>query len=317
MKLAQYVVGGSVQIVDAPEPTLPKGGLIVQTEACGLCSGELMTWYLDRKAPHVLGHEVAGKVIESDDPRFPVGSRVFPHHHAPCMACTMCAKGSYVHCAQWKRTKLDPGGMAERFAVSADNLSDTILCDDLSPKNTALIEPLACCIKSLWKARYVVGEPAAVVGLGTMGLLHLLMMPGAVGYDTNPKRVEWARSIGLDARGIDASQPADCVIVCPGNQSAFEFGMSLLAPESRLCLFAPFPPSTPVSLDLEKLYFADFTLTTAYSCGPEETKEAHEILGSKIVDADQIVSEYVGLDDLPKVYQSMKNGEIIKAMVLF
>jgi hypothetical protein len=57
MKLARYVGGGRIEIRDEPEPTLPPGGLIVKTEASGLCSGELMDWYMERKVPHVLGHE--------------------------------------------------------------------------------------------------------------------------------------------------------------------------------------------------------------------------------------------------------------------
>src|SRR5438132_13023667 len=117
MKLARYTGGGEIAIVDEPMPICPPGGLLIKTEACGLCSGELMDWYMDRKVPHVLGHEVAGIVIESQDDRFPVECRVFPHHHAPCLACSFCARGLYVHCEQWKRTKLLPGGMAEFFAV--------------------------------------------------------------------------------------------------------------------------------------------------------------------------------------------------------
>src|ERR1700728_3441536 len=110
MRLARYVVGGSVEIVEGERPLCPDGGLLVRTEACGLCSGELMAWYLDRKVPHVLGHEVTGRVVESQDERFPKGARVFPHHHAPCMDCEYCNRQAYVHCKQWKTTKLDPGG---------------------------------------------------------------------------------------------------------------------------------------------------------------------------------------------------------------
>src|ERR1041385_1551961 len=138
MKLARYIGDGEIAIVEEPAPCITEGGLLIKTEASGLCSGELMDWYMERKVPHVLGHEVAGKVIESEDERFPVGSRVFPHHHAPCMNCELCVKGLHVHCRQWKSTKLNPGGMAEIFAVPKENLSDTIKVDDLRPQDAAL-----------------------------------------------------------------------------------------------------------------------------------------------------------------------------------
>ncbi|RYG35126.1 hypothetical protein EON81_13615 [bacterium] len=147
-RVARYMGGGRVEIVAEPQVDLPPGGLIVRTEASGLCSGELMAWYMDKKVPHVLGHEVAGIVERSDDDRFPVGSRVFPHHHAPCLKCDECARGAYVHCPQWRSTKLRPGGMADRFAVPAENLNDTLRVDDLRPIDAALIEPLACVVKA-------------------------------------------------------------------------------------------------------------------------------------------------------------------------
>src|SRR6185436_14261862 len=60
MKLARYIGGGEIAIVDEPIPACPPGGLLVKTEASGLCSGELMDWYMEKKVPHVLGHECAG-----------------------------------------------------------------------------------------------------------------------------------------------------------------------------------------------------------------------------------------------------------------
>src|SRR4051794_26553745 len=152
MKLARYIGGGQIAILDEPAPTCPPGGLLVKTEASGLCSGELMDWYMDKKVPHVLGHEVAGIVVESQDDRFQVGSRVFPHHHAPCMQCSYCQKQLHVHCEQWKRTKLIPGGMAEYFAVAPENLTDTIEVSELRAIDAALIEPLACVVKSITNA---------------------------------------------------------------------------------------------------------------------------------------------------------------------
>lgn len=315
MKIAQYNLGGTISIVEVEPPALPPGGLLVQTEACGLCSGELMTWYLDRKVPHVLGHEVCGRVVESEDQRFPVGARVFPHHHAPCMKCEFCQRGAYVHCPQWKRTKLVPGGMVEVFAVGAENLTDTLITD-LRPRDAALIEPLACVVKSLRRTGYREGEPAVVIGLGVMGLMHLLLMPGAVGIDLDERRVNWAKSLGLDAR-LPETVPATCVIVCPGSEGALRAGLECAVPDARVGLFAPLPEGQPVALDLEKLYFRDLTLTASYSAGPDDSREAHRVLAEGRVKAEQVVSDFITLDQLPTAYQAMKQQEILKAMVEF
>lgn len=328
MRLARYMGNGQVAIVEEAAPCLQDGGLLVKTEACGLCSGELMDWYMDRKIPHVLGHEVAGIVVESNDERFAVGSRVFPHHHAPCMQCEMCEQELYVHCAQWKATKLIPGGMAEMFVVPGGNLNDTILVDDLRPQDAALIEPLACVVKAIKMvdrsapeletedlARYF--GRVAVIGLGVMGLMHMFAMPGAVGYEINPKRLEWAKRFGLDARTTESPEEADAVFVCPGNQAALDMARRMIAPGGTIVMFAPMPPGEPTPVDLNSLYFRDARIVSSYSCGPDDTAIAAEWIREGTIRAEQVVSDFIGLDELPKAYQAMKSGEILKAMVMF
>lgn len=317
MKLARYLGSGRIAICDEPGPTLPDGGILLRTEASGLCSGELMDWYMDRKIPHVLGHEVSGIVVESADARFPVGSRVSPHHHAPCMKCDLCRRGLYVHCPQWKATKLQPGGMAEMVAVARENLNDCQVVDDLRAQDAALVEPLACVVKSIRNASPPEGARIAVIGLGVMGIMHALALPGAIGYELNPARIEWARRIGLDARTPDEAVAADVVFVCPGSQAAFEFGAGLLEPGGCLVLFAPMPPGHKAPVDLNALYFQDARIVSSYSCGPDDTAEARRLLALGKMKAEQVVSHFIALDELPQAYQAMKSGEILKPMVMF
>lgn len=317
MKVARYIGGGEIAIVDEPKPACPAGGLIVQSEASGLCSGELMDWYMDRKIPHVLGHEVAGIVVESEHPSIPVGVRVFPHHHAPCLECDACRRGAQVHCPQWRRTKLIPGGMAEFFAVGAENLPDTLVTD-LPPAEAALIEPLACVVKSLRRARLESTHPrAAVIGLGAMGLLHLLQLDEGVGYDINPARVEWALSLGLDARFPEPTGEFDHVFVCPGTPNAILEGANLLRPQGRLVLFSPIGPPGTMAVPIDDLYFRDIEIVTSYSCGPIDTAEAHALLKAGKVRSEQVVSHRITIDELPEAYQRMKRGDILKPMVMF
>jgi len=318
MKLARYVGGGKIDIVDEPKPACPEGGLLIRTEASGLCSGELMAWYMDQKVPHVLGHEVAGIVEESQDDRFPIGSRVFPHHHAPCLRCSECLAGRHVHCLQWKRTKLIPGGMAEFFAVPKDNLTDTLAASDLRPIDAALIEPLACVAKSIG-----IGLPEgqgiskAVIGLGTMGLMHLLMLgTNSAGYDVKPSRVNWARAQGLTAEDPNHADPADVVFVCPGTQGAFDFAVSIAKPGATIVMFAPLAPSQVLHVP-QDLYFRDIKIAHSYSCGPTDTQAAAEAIRGGRLRAEQVVSNFIGIDELPAAYQHMKEGSILKPMVVF
>lgn len=314
-QLARYVGGGQIAIEDGPMPICPPGGFLIETKASGLCSGELMDWYMDRKIPHVLGHELAGVVIESHAAQFPVGSRVAPHHHAPCMNCELCRRGQFVHCPTWRKTKLEPGGMARYVAVQAELLADTHRVDSLEFRDAALIEPLACVMKSRRRARWTPGDRTAVIGVGVMGLLHALACPGAVGFDLNPDREAWARAQGVP---IGPSGEFDVIFVCPGTSAALARAIEIAAPGARILMFSPLGPSEQASVDLNKIYFSDLELISSYSCGPEDTTEAlRDFLTPGHIRSEQVVSDFIELEQLPEAYQRMKSGDILKPMVLF
>lgn len=317
MKLARFVGQGAIAIHDEAAPSLPEKGLLVQAEASGLCSGELMDWYMERKIPHVLGHEVAGRVIASEDSRFPVGSRVAPHHHAPCLACPECASGRYVHCDQWKRTKLLPGGMAEVFAIAPENLIDTHRADNLRAVDAALLEPLACVVKSVRR----LGEPGrtAVIGLGAMGLLHMLLLSSnePLGLEQSLSRRTWAESLGLRVAESAPGDSFDSVVVCPGTPGAIDLGFRLAAPGATILMFAPLTPGDSVPLDWNRLYFEEISLVPSYSAGPDDMAQALRLLEQGKVRAEQVVSDFIGIEALPQAYAAMKAGEILKAMVVF
>ncbi len=321
MKLARYIGQGVIEVQEANAPTCPTGGVLVQTEASGLCSGELMDWYLDRKINHVLGHEVSGLVLESRNDKFEPGRRVFVHHHAPCLQCVECRRGAYVHCAQWKRSRLEPGGMAEQFAAGPDNMTDSFVVTDLDAVDAALIEPVACVAKSISRARTLPGDRIAVIGVGSLGLAHMLALRGdgfePIGYELKASRTKWAQNLGFDCRAISEIEPAEVVFVCPGSEDAVRLALEIGAPGARIILFAPLPPGQPMSLDLCQLYFQDFELITAYSCGPEDTRTAYRWLQEGRIQASQIVSDFITINELPRAYEAMKAGDILKAMVVF
>jgi L-iditol 2-dehydrogenase len=117
-----------------------------------------MPWYIEKKAPLVLGHEPAGEIVEvgREVKSFKPGDRVFVHHHAPCLTCRYCRKGDHVQCETWKNTRIIPGGISEYILIPETNLNnDTLkLPDNVSFEDGTLVEPTACVIKGLKRAGF-------------------------------------------------------------------------------------------------------------------------------------------------------------------
>ncbi|MBV9103967.1 MAG: alcohol dehydrogenase catalytic domain-containing protein [Candidatus Eremiobacteraeota bacterium] len=346
MRAAVLYDAGDIRLEDRPVPDLAPGDILVRMEASGVCSGDLVAWYVRRKAPFVFGHEPAGTVVKvtarSDEPL--LGARVFAHHHAPCLSCARCARGQYVQCTEWRRTSLDPGGMAEFFRVPLDNRAEVLrLPDDLSFVAGALIEPLACVVKSLRRAsgaplRFRDGslEPSLrgstvyVVGLGIMGLMHVALaraLGAAVfGSDFLLARRELATRWGATAFEPDgalqsvleasAGSGADVVVCGPGTPAALQHAISAAGGGGTVVMFAPFAPHERLALDQSDLYFRDLRLTGSYSSGPDDTACALEIVANGVVKPQMLGVVTWPLSDVACGYAAMQNQEIVKAVIV-
>lgn len=320
MRLARYHKGAGVRIEDAPIPDISESEILVKTAACGLCSGELMDWYMNEKAPHVLGHEVSGHVAESKNDKFPVGALVTTHHHTSCGECDDCKNGNEVHCAQWKNTRLHPGGMSEYFRIAKENLSETFVVNDLHPQDAALLEPIACVCKSISRAQLNKRDRVLVLGLGALGRLHLLLLLQQgfqpAWLETRPERAAWAED-ALGGRSEPKPGSFDAVFVLPGSPEALKAAAEITAPGGRIILFAPLTPGQANKLDFSDIYFRDISLVPSYSCGKSDIKKALQLIRGGAICAEKVVSDFISLHELPQAYERMKRGEILKAMVVF
>ncbi len=317
-----------VRVERRPVPELGEGELLVRTMASGICSGDVMPWYIRRKAPLVLGHEPVGIVAEiRGRSSFAVGDRVFVHHHAPCFECAECRRAEYVQCATWRATKIEPGGIAEYFRVPRENQRDTLrLPGGVAFADAALIEPLACVVKSLRRGGAAAGERVYVIGLGVMGQLHVLaarrMGCEVFASDFIASRRDIAARNGAVAFDPDGAcrvlGAGAAVVICgPGTAQAMAHAFECVAPSGSVVMFTPFPPDVPLTVASERFYFGDLRAVASYSAGPQDTRAALDLIQENVVSADKVGATLVELDDVPRAYRDLAEARIVKPIVRF
>jgi L-iditol 2-dehydrogenase len=348
MRVAVIRSADDIRVETARVPEPGSGEALVRVRAAGICSGDLMPWYIAKKAPLVLGHEVAGEVValgagEPVVPRgggapFGVGDRVAVHHHAPCFECRACRRGEPVQCETWRRSRIDPGGVAEYVRVPRVNLAgDTLrLPPGVSFEDGALVEPAACVVKSLRRGRVSAGEAVAVIGLGVMGLIHIALAKAAgaspvIGVDLDADRCAAALRLGADRairppredagaalREATGGRLADVVVVGPGTPEAILQGVALAGPAGRVVLFTPTAPGRTTPLDTNRIYFDEVSLVPSYSCGPEDTRAALEAIAAGVVRAADLVTDRAPIEGVAEAYRAMAlGGRAIKSMIVF
>lgn len=338
MKVARLYDFGDIRIEDDTRPEIGPDEVLVRARACGICSGDIMPWYIRRKAPLVLGHEPVGIVEEAGAAvrEFRAGDRVFVHHHAPCFECACCRRGEYVQCPTWRATKITPGGMAEYFAVSASNLRDTLkLPDSVADADGVLVEPAACVVKSLKRSGLKSGETILIIGLGIMGMLHVKLARHAgagviIGADLFDRRAARAKELGADAglvvsgdnlveqvRDATKGAMADVVIVGPGTTRAITTGIACAGKGATVVQFTATPPGDDLEVKPHDLYFNETRLVPSYSCGPEETREALALVERGVINAAELVTHRFPLDRIGDAYATAQKPESLKVIVTF
>lgn len=340
MKVAKLYSFHDIRIEDVPVPRIGPGDALLKTKACGICSGDVMPWYIEKKAPLVLGHEPSGEIVEvgKDVTSFKAGDRVFTHHHAPCFTCRHCRRGDYVQCATWKNTRIEPGGISEYILIPEINLeNDTLdLPDNLGFEDGTFIEPSACVVKALKRAKIRQGDTVLVIGLGVMGQLHVLLSRkyGAekiIGADMVPFRLNKAKYFGAD-EVIDVSKDdlinklkdltdgtmADLVIVGPNSSEAMRQGLSAAGAGGKVLLFTPAKPGEELTIDPNDLYFKDINLITSYSCGPNDTAEALDIIAGGTIRSEELITHRFPIEETAEAFRlTAEAGDSLKSVILF
>ena len=75
MRVAMYYNNRDVRLQELPRPKPGQGEILVKVEACGICGSDVMEWYRVKKAPLVLGHEIAGDIARAGSRRRQVQGR--------------------------------------------------------------------------------------------------------------------------------------------------------------------------------------------------------------------------------------------------
>ncbi len=339
MKAVRAGASGAVEVVDLPEPSIGPGEALMRMRVSGICGSDLLEWYVAKKAGAILGHEVSGEIVSvgSGIEGFRAGDRVAPHHHAPCLACGACAAGRYVHCAAWKASRLEPGGMAELVRIPAGNLAhDTRrIPDGVSDEEAAFVEPLATVVKAFRRGRFAEGQSALFVGLGPTGQLgiRLARAVGAsrvAGADRVISRLAAARKSGAEevldvsagglaegARRLSGNAGFDFVFVGPGKREVVREAFEAAAPGGTLLLFSMAPPGETWDVALHDLYFREISVVASYSCGPNDTREALERIASRDVAVDDLVSHRFPIARAVEAFARAREPEGAMKVVLF
>ncbi len=338
MRVAMYYNNKDIRIEEMPGPIIGSNEVLIKIEASGICGSDVMEWYRIHKAPLVLGHEIAGEIVETGDgvKKYKAGDRVAASHHVPCNTCHYCLSGHHTVCDTLRSTNFYPGGFAELVRLPAINVDRGIyrLPDEMSFEAATFIEPLACVLRAQRIAGISPGQTVLVLGSGIAGLLHIglaraLGAGKVIATDVSDYRIKAAKDLGANEavkaqdltpaliRDLNHGRLADLVILCTGAEIAQLQALSLIERGGTISFFAPTDQGVTVPISINDLFFRnDITLTTSYAGSPADHWRAMQLIQAGVLDIQRMITHRFGLVDTVKGFQLVAGAqESIKVII--
>jgi len=322
---------------DVPVPHPGPGEVVVRVRAALTCGTDLKTYR--RGHPRVpfgpFGHEAAGDVLAAgqDAEGFLAGQAVVFTPTAPCGTCGGCRTGRENLC-ETLFEEIAVGAYADAIRLPARIVRRHLLPKpaSLSYIEAAFLEPLACVVHGWRRLGTPPGPRVAVVGTGSIGLLHVrearrrdleVVAVGrrAAGRD---QAIRAGASHVIDAGGADVGASLrdiwpggpDVVIECTGSEPVWRAAPSWAASGGRVLLFGGLPGGTMPAFDATRLHYGEVDLIAAFHYGTEDVHDALALLSSGAVRPRDLVTGVRPLAAIVETFRDLDAGIGAKYAVL-
>ena len=324
-----------VETRSVPEPA--RGELLLRLRVVGLCGTDLFKLNSGRLSPgSVLGHELVGEVVAAGGAvsGFAPGDRVAAPHHVACGECHLCRSGSETMCPAFQENLLEPGGFSELILVRPRAVSDAArrVPDSVGDEAAVFLEPAACVLRGIRKAELPQNGVAAVIGGGSMGLLHLLLLNAAISgirvmvVEPVAERRQLALALGAvqscppgaealaQVLELSAGVGADAVFDTAGGARTLDAGLELSRAGGSLVIFAHAPEGARADFEINALFKRERRVLGTYSGGLKEQAMVFEMLTSGTFDPTPLVTHRLPLEQFDRGVALARAGRALKVL---
>jgi len=333
---------GTVVVREIDRPACPGRGALLRVHACAICGSDLRTFRYGHRAvqlPHVLGHEIAGTVVESGGREdLEEGIQVTLCPAVSCGVCANCRAGRFNRCDRLIALGEDiPGGFAEYVSIPPRLIDAGYLVpvpSNVCPEHAALAEPLGCVLNGQELLDVTLGDTMAVIGLGAIGCMHVAVarkrgVRQIIAVDISPTRLDIARGFEADiyvnaaeedpvgivdratgGRGVDV-----VVVACPSGEAQKQ-ALNMAAKGGRVSFFGGLPHrDSQVSLDTNLIHYGELRVVGAFGSLPVHIVRAVDLIATGAIPVDQLATHVFPLDDIARAFEVAASEDSLRVVV--
>jgi S-(hydroxymethyl)mycothiol dehydrogenase len=343
----------TVEAVVVPDPG--PGEAVVDVQACGVCATDLhyREGNISDDFPFLLGHEAAGIVsaVGEDVTDVAVGDYVILNWRAVCGQCRACLKGEPQYCfnthnATQKMTLTDGTELSPALGIGAfveKTLVHSGQCTKVDPQAPATAAGLLGCGVMAGAGAAMNtggvrrGESVAVFGCGGVGDAAIAgaKLAGAttiIAVDLDDRKLEWAKKFGathtVNSRETDPVEAikaltdgfgVDVAIDAVGHPKVFEQAFYARDLAGRVVMVGVPTPDMKIELPAIEIFGRGGAIKSSWygDCLPSrDFPMLIDLFLQGHFPLDQFVTEAIGLDDVEEAFDNLRQGEVLRSVVV-
>ncbi|MCL2163568.1 MAG: zinc-binding dehydrogenase [Oscillospiraceae bacterium] len=321
---------GKAEVWQRPIPVIGDNDILVRLHTCNICTADYNVFNGKRKKelPLAGGHENAGVIVDkgkSVNSEFTIGDHVgftIPF----CGVCMDCRAGNTMYCRHIiDALKPTEDGIRGFIGFAEYKTVNARIAVKVSPAlpfaQAGFLEPLATVVHGLKRLNPTRFDTTVVIGAGTMGLLNAqaarFFGAKVIVTEILPKKIEVAKSLGLDVINAAQSDPvtavkertngngADIVICAVGSTIANTQAMEMIKDnDGKILYFAASYPAPDIRADSNIIHYKALNLVGTYDASISDFMEAAKILNCNGVDVGSLIEASFPLGKIQKAFEA-------------
>ena len=344
MKAAVYENTDMIKILEIPMPVCDGNSVLLKVKACAVCGSDIRIFHSGNprvKPPAVLGHEIAGEVVEAgrNVTKLKPGDRVAVGADVPCGECAFCKAGIGNNCQiNYAMGYQFAGGFAEyvllnQVVVNYGPIQK--LPDHVSFDEGALAEPLGCVLNALELTTVKLNDVVVLIGAGPIGMMlcDVVKVMGAskvILVNRSVPRLEIARKLDVAdvyvctqdedaiAKVLDETGGlgADVIFTANPSPQAQADALHMAKNRAKVNFFGGLPKNNSlVTLDTNIIHYKELFISGAHGAMPIHHSRAVELIASGRIDVRKFITHTFPLDEILSAFQTAEGHAGLRVVV--
>jgi len=314
MKAMVLTAPGELVQEEVARPARVAGDVLVRVTHSGICGTDykIFNGSIPVRYPRIMGHEMAGEVVEAGNGPLRAGDMVIVDPELYCGACFHCRIGQTHLCPNGLLLGRDAdGGFAEYLAAPATHVFK--LPDGIDRRAAPMIQVLTTCLHAQRQIDIFPGESVVVLGLGVTGQLHVQLAKArgatVIGVTRSADKRALAETLGADmtvpgdadavakVRQATEGRGPDVVIETTGVVQQLASAVNMTRSGGRILMFGIITAKEG-ALPFYDLYYKELSLINARVAKSEDYPGAIGLVQRGQVRLDPLISDVMALGDL-------------------